>query len=61
MMLIANFGCEAATDLKSVGKMFSSGEVVVDTTGAHSVGSQVEFNSFRGIPAQHALVIKLPK
>jgi len=61
IMLIANFGSDEPADLKSVGKMFSSGEVVVDTTGALRVGSDVTFNSLPGIPAQHALVIKLPK
>ena len=60
-MLIANFASDEPADLKSVGKMFSSGEVVVDTTGALRVGSDVTFNSLPGIPAQHALVIKLPK
>lgn len=61
IMLIANFENEEPADLKSVGKMFSSGEVVVDTTGALRVGADVTFNALPGILPHHALVIKLPK
>jgi hypothetical protein len=59
-MLIANFG-ETAQDLLPVSRMYSDGEVVIDTTGSLSPETQVKFKSMEPLPAAQALVIKLPK
>jgi hypothetical protein len=59
-MLIANFG-ETAQDLLPVSRMYSDGEVVIDTTGSLAPETQVKFKSMEPLPAAHALVIKLPK
>ncbi len=59
-MVIANLGANS-TDLIQVSKLFSGGEVVVDTTGVHSAGSVVKFKTISALPPDHALVVKLPK
>ena len=41
--------------------LHNSGELVVDTSGNHTVGETIKFKSMSGIPPQSALVIKLPK
>ena len=59
-MLIANFG-ERSQDLVGVSRMYSDGQVVIDTTGSLGPDTPVKFKSMEPLPASQALVIKLPK
>ena len=59
-MLIANFGARSQ-DLVAVSRMYSDGQVVIDTTGSLAPDTPVKFKSMPPLPASQALVIKLPK
>jgi hypothetical protein len=59
-MLIANFGVKEQ-DLLPVSRMYSDGEVVIDTTGSLAQDTPVKFKDMVPLPAAQALVIKLPK
>merc|ERR1711962_1825760 len=57
-LLIANFG-QSTANLESVAKMFSGGEVVLDTGGSLAPGQSVKFKNESGLAPNEALVIKL--
>jgi hypothetical protein len=59
-MLIANFG-QKEQDLLPVSRMYSDGEVVIDTTGSVAPDTPVKFKDMDPLRGAQALVIKLPK
>ena len=60
-VLVANFGRDE-TDLAPIGRIYSGGELVLDTSNSlpHLVNTEILFKSLTLSPGQ-AVVIKLPK
>ncbi len=60
-VLVANFG-DAAASLEEVGNIYSTGELLLDTSESVGVaeGEQIEVGE-HSLPPGHALVIKLPR
>lgn len=59
-ILVANFDPSEKTNLDMVANMYSSGEVILDTSGRNEVNKEVKISELELDPS-HALVIKLPK
>ena len=58
-VLVANFGTEAA-ELGSVAKIYSMGQLLVDTSHSHEIDTEIHIADATLQPG-HAFVIKLPK
>jgi hypothetical protein len=58
-VLVANFG-ETESNLSSVARVYSTGELLVDTTGDNAKLGQIVDIKDLVLPAGHAFVLKLP-
>ena len=58
-VLVANFGANE-TSLAEIGRIYSGGQLVLDTTNKLDINTDVLFSNI-SLPSGQAVVIKLPK
>ena len=58
-VLVANFG-EEETNLAEIGRIYSGGQLVLDTSNTMEINTDVFFNTI-SLSSGQAIVIKLPK